>query len=480
MGAPRDLPQGAPALPAQLAALLGPAGMLTAPADCAPYVRGARYGNGAAAAVLRPADSAQAEAVLDWLHACGAPFVLQGANTGLVAAATPDASGRQYVFSLERLKGGAAGIVIDADERTATVGAGVRLSELNAAAAEHGLCFPIDLSADPSIGGMVAANTGGARLIRYGDVRANLCALEAWLPGRGGVLRLGSALRKNNTGVDLKQLLCGTGGAFGVILGATVRLHRLPAQRATALVVPASDAAVMPLLAALERGLDGLVASVEGLSQAAMRAVLRHVPAVRNPFPGGAVPRYALLVELSTALAPDRLALDAVLQDALGALMEQELVADALFGDQDMLWALRHGVSEALRHEGRVIAFDIALPRRHWAAFRAWGQEWLAQAYPGVRVCDFGHVADGGLHYNLVAPRDGPLALSEDEVAALRTALLDVVVERYAGSFSAEHGIGPYNRQYYQRYTAAPVRALSGQLQHTLMPALRWRNVHFD
>ncbi|MBA5687586.1 FAD-binding oxidoreductase [Rugamonas apoptosis] len=461
----------------QLDGLLGPTGMLTASADCAPYVQGARYGQGVAVAVLRPATPEQAQAALSLLHAHGAPFVLQGANTGLVAAATPDASGRQFVFSLDRLKDS---VVIDADERTATVGAGVRLSELNEAAAAMGLCFPIDLSADPTIGGMIASNTGGARLIKYGDVRANLCAVDAWLPERDGILRFGSALRKNNTGVDFKQLLCGTGGAFGVILGATVRLHPLPAQRATALVVPSSSAAVMPLLAALERDLPEFIASVEGMSQEAMQAVFRNVPSVRNPFPGGQVPPYALLVELSTSLPARTLALDTVLQDALGALMEQELLADALFGDQDMLWALRHGISDALRHEGRVIAFDIALPRKHWAPFRAWGQQWLTATYPGVRICDFGHVADGGLHYNLVAPKTGPQALGDEAIAALRTTLLDAVVQRYEGSFSAEHGIGPYNRAYYQRYTPAPVRRLAGELQAAMMPALPWRNVHFD
>ncbi|SFV00757.1 FAD-binding oxidoreductase [Pseudoduganella namucuonensis] len=462
---------------AQLAGILGAAGMLTASADCAPYAQGARYGQGQAAAVLRPATAEQAVAVLALLHANGAPFVPQGANTGLVAAATPDASGQQFVFSLDRLKGA---IVIDAAERTATVGAGVRLSELNDAAAVHGLYFPIDLSADPSIGGMIASNTGGARLIKYGDVRANLCAVDAWLPGADGVIGFGSPLRKNNTGVDFKHLLCGTGGAFGVVLGATVRLHPLAAQRATALVVPASSEAVMPLLAALERELPEFIASVEGMSQAAMRAVFSNVPAVRNPFPDGEVPPYALLVELGTALPARRLALEAVLQDALGEMMEHGIVADALFGDEDMLWSLRHGISEALRHEGRVIAFDIALPRKEWAPFRAWGEEWLSASHPGVRICDFGHVADGGLHYNLVAPKSGPLALDDEAVAELRTTLLDAVVRRFQGSFSAEHGIGPYNQAYYQRYTPAPVRRLAGELQQLMMPALRCRNVRFD
>lgn len=461
-----------------LEATLGPVGILRKESDCAPFLEGARYGLGQTQAVLRPRTVEQAEAVLAVLQEYRAPFILQGANTGLVAAATPDGSGTQFVLSLDRLK---ESILIDPVERTATVAAGVRLSELNQAAAEHGLCFPIDLGADPSIGGMIATNTGGARLIKYGDVRTNLCSVEAWLPRNGSTLySLGSALRKNNTGVELKHLLCGTGGAFGVILRATVRLHALPVQRATALVVPAFPGAIMQLLAALERDLPEFVASVEGMSQPAMQAVFQNIPTVRNPFADGTVPSYALLVELVTGLPQSKLSLDAMLENWLAEMLESDLVTDAIFGDQEMLWRIRHGISEALRHEGKVIAFDICLPRCNWSAFRDWGKTWLAEHYPYIRICDFGHVADGGMHYNLVMPKDGLGALSAEEVTQLRTNVLDKVVREFSGSYSAEHGIGPYNRAYYVRYTPKEVRELAGAIELIMMPALACGNVHFD
>lgn len=463
--------------------LLGLNGLLQAEiaqseAEIAPYLQGARYGAGRTPAVLRPRTVRQAEAALAALHEHAAQFVLQGANTGLVAASTPDDSGQQFVLSLDRLK---EPILIDPQERTAVVSAGVRLSELNKAAAEHGLCFPIDLSADPSIGGMIAANTGGARLIKYGDVRANLCAVDAWLAhAPSAALQFGSALRKNNTGIDFKQLLCGTGGALGVILRATLRLHPLPKQRATALVVPASADAVMPLLAALERDLSEFIASVEGMSQPALQATFRHHPTLRNPFANGEIPPYALLVELVTSLPPQQLALDDLLQESLAGMLESELLTDALFGDQETLWRIRHSISEALRNEGQVIAFDICLPRRHWAEFRVWGAHWLAENFPTLQICDFGHVADGGLHYNLVAPKAGPGTLSAETIQTLRTALLDTVVRRFAGSFSAEHGIGPYNRAYYERYTPPEIRRLAGSMKNALMPGLGCGNVRFD
>lgn len=461
-----------------LKAILDQAGLLQEPSDCVPYQQGARYGLGQAQAVLRPRTVEQAQAALALLKAHNVSFVVQGANTGLVAAGTPDASGQQVVLSLDRLK---EPILIDPVERTATVTAGVRLSELNDAAALHGLCFPIDLGADPSIGGMIATNTGGARLIKYGDVRANLCAVDAWISGEDAtLLSLGSPLRKNNTGVELKHLLCGTGGAFGVILRATVRLHALPVQRATALVVPSSTASAIPLLAALERELPEFVASVEGMSDAAMQVVFQYLPSVRNPFAGGVVPPYALLVELITALPQEKLKLDILLQDWLGEMLNGGLVVDAIFGDQEMLWRIRHGISEALRHAGKVIAFDICLPRCQWSAFRDWGAAWLEENYPSIQICDFGHFSDGGLHYNLVVPKEGNGALSDEAIVQLRTTVLDMVVQKFAGSFSAEHGIGPYNRAYYEKYTPKAVRKVAGAIERVLMPEILCGNVHFD
>ncbi|PUA16927.1 FAD-binding oxidoreductase [Glaciimonas sp. PCH181] len=461
-----------------LQSVLGPIGILEDSQDCAPFVEGARYGIGQAQAVLQPRSVEQAIATLAALHQYGASFVLQGANTGLVAGSTPDEGGKQFVLSLNRLK---EPVLIDPIERTATVTAGVRLSELNEAAEKHGLFFPIDLGADPSIGGMIATNTGGARLIKYGDVRANLCSVDAWLPIGGAMpLTFGTPLRKNNTGVELKHLLCGTGGALGVVLRATVRLHPLPAQRATALVVPTSAASLMSLLAALERDFPEFTASVEGMSQAAMEAVFRHIPSVRNPFSDGIVPSYVVLVELVSSLSHATLSLTTLLEEWLGEMLENEVIEDAIFGDEEALWRIRHGISDALRHEGKVIAFDVSLPRRYFADFRAWGHAWLAQHYPSVRVCDFGHVADGGLHYNLVAPKTGPGALTAEAIAILRSAILDKVVQEFSGSYSAEHGIGPYNRLFYEKYTPHGVRQITGAIERILMPGIHCGNVHFD
>jgi len=165
--------------------IVGSSGVLLAPEDRLPYETAARYGGGTAAAVVRPADTAQVAAVLRHCVRRRLPFIPQSGNTGLVLGSTPDDSGGQIILSLDRLR---AAPRIDVGDRTATVAAGVRLSALNAALEPHDLFLPIDVSSDPMIGGMVATNTGGARFLRYGDMRRHVLALEVVLPDDAGTV----------------------------------------------------------------------------------------------------------------------------------------------------------------------------------------------------------------------------------------------------------------------------------------------------
>ena len=457
------------ALLAQLAAMLGERAYLSDQHDCERFVHGARYGNGKTLAVLRPDSHAQVQQIVALCAQAGQPLVLQGANTGLVAASTPDDSGRFLVLSLERLR---QHIEIDVDNRSVVVDAGVSLQELNDALALHGLFFPIDLGANPSIGGMIAANTGGARLIKYGDVRHNLLGLRAvLLDPPGQELDLLLALRKNNTGPDLKQLFVGSSGAYGIITRAVLQVHRLPQQTATALVVPRDQVAVLQLLQVLERDCSEFLSAFEGISGAAMGAVLRHVPDMTNPFAPEPVPDYAVLIELSCAASVEvsGIDLDAMLMRCLEALYG-DVIENAVVGRGKDLWRIRHGISEALRHEGKMIAFDISMPRSGLVGFRADALALMAERFPWIKVMDFGHWADGGCHFNMIWPHDAKVSYDADTVQAIRTLIYDLVVQQYNGSFSAEHGIGPYNLAYYQRYTSIAAQQLAGRIQTVLDP----------
>ncbi len=456
----------------ELAAIVDELGVLVAPEDCARYVQGARYGNGKTLAVVRPTSHQQVLAIASLCSRYQQQLVLQGANTGLVAASTPDDSGRFVVLSLERLR---QHIEVDVDNRSVVVDAGVTLQELNEVLEPHGLFFPIDLGANPSIGGMIAANTGGARLIKYGDVRQNLLGLQVVLPGvnqgEAQSLELLTGLRKNNTGPDLKQLFVGSSGAYGIITRAVLQVHRLPQQSATALVVPRDQAAVLSLLRVLERDCSEYLSGFEGISGAALEAVVRHIPNLSNPFTPEPLPEYCVLIELTSAANPavTGIDLEAVLMRCLEDLFG-DVIDNAVVGRGKDLWRIRHGISEALRHEGRMIAFDISLPRSNLVAFRAEALALMAEHYPWIKVMDFGHWADGGAHFNMVWPQDAAIAYDAKIVEAIRAAIYDLVVLRYHGSFSAEHGIGPYNLMYYQRYTSASAQQLAGDLQLLLDP----------
>jgi len=428
------------------------------------YLEPARYAPGQAAALVRPASSAQVASLVTLCGAHDLTLVPQGAHTGLVQAGTPTDASKHVLLSTDRLR---EVFEFDPLDRTLRVSAGFRLSEVNERLAAHGLWFPIDLSADPSIGGMLAHNTGGTRMLRFGDVRSNTLALTAVL-GEGQVLQLGRGLQKDNAGLALQHLLIGSSGALGVITEATLKLHTLPRQQATALVAPASLEAVMPLYqGVMACELAGQVSAFEGLSMAALQAAL-HLRGDPGRLFEGQLPEYALLIELSSELPASSLDLNALLQQWLEAEFERGSVVDAVLGADATVWSLRHGISEGLREQGKVIGFDLSLPRRHFMRFRAEAGAWLAGQLPQARVADFGHLGDGGMHYNLVWPKS-EAPLDNEQMARLRSGIYAICVA-LGGSFSAEHGIGPSLQADYRALTGSAVLQLAGRVEALFNP----------
>jgi FAD/FMN-containing dehydrogenase len=455
-----------------LRAVLGEQGLLTAAADRAPYEAGARYDRGQAAFVARPTSTDEASRTVALCVRHGITLIPQSGNTGVVAGSTPDASGLQAILSLDRLT---APFALDRVNRSVTAGAGLRLSALNQRLAADRLFFPIDLGADPRLGGMIATNTGGSRFLRYGDVRRNTLGLKVVLADRDGtVLDLSSGLRKNNTGPDWKQLFIGTSGAFGIVTECVLNLEPLPAQTAAALLVPASAQSVPDLLVAMEQALGSYLSAFEGMSRNAMAAALAHAPSLRNPFAGGAIPDYAILAEVSRSwpAREGEQPLAAVLEEVLAGLLgrSEPLLADALVGRAEEMWALRHALSEGVRQSGKLIAFDLSFRRGDIMRFIGHMQAELPQRFPGLTLCDFGHVGDGGVHFNLVVAKTDPRAADSGFEQSLRDWVFQVAVEDFAGSFSAEHAIGRRNQGMYERYTAAELRRLAAQFKAATSP----------
>ncbi|MGV3480755.1 MAG: FAD-binding oxidoreductase [Sphingobium sp.] len=445
---------------------VGPANLLTEAGDLAGYASDGRGTTGAPLAVVRPSSAEQILEIVRRTTEAKVRLVPQGARTGLVAAGIAGPDGDAVLLSLERL---ARPPVIDPLNRTAEVDAGVPLSAINAAAAEHGLFFPIDLGADPSVGGMIAANTGGARFLRYGDVRRNLLGIElVTADAQPRLMTLGAALWKNNVGLDLKQILVGSSGSLGIVTRATLALSPKPVVTVTAMIALHRAETATELLTALEGAFGTLLTAFEGISGPALDAALHHVPRLRDPF-GGVRPDYAVLVELSAGAAFDVEWLEDKLGAALMPWFERGAIRDTAVDRGDALWAIRHAVPEGLRAAGKVVACDIALRRGDVMRFRQDLAKRLSSIAPQLQILDFGHIGDGGLHFNMVWPAEaGPFDPEIGEAA--RAAVFVAVVEEYGGSFSAEHGIGPGNAHWYQRLVPEETRRLSGAVQRLMAP----------
>jgi FAD/FMN-containing dehydrogenase len=454
--------------------LLGDRAVIAAGTDCASYETPARYSAGTAACVLRPASTAEVSRAVAYCVRRGLRFVPQSGNTGLAGGSVPDATGNEIVLSLDRLNTVPEVRPLD---RTATVDAGVRLSTLNAALAPHGLFLPIDLGADPMVGGMVATNTGGARFLRYGDMRRQVLGLEVVLADRDGtVLDLMTDLRKDNTHLDLKHLFIGSSGAFGVVTKAKLELQRRPARATTVLVVPRDDDAVLDILLALEGRLGRRLTAFEGMSGAVLARAFKHLPRLRNPFSGGDIPDYALLIEISDeAEITAGGSLQDLLIDAIGELAggPAASVRDAHFDDGADLWAIRHALSEGLRAAGRVVGLDLSFARSRVTPFRRAARSGIARLFPEFEVCDFGHVADGGVHFNLLAEPGAPAA----RVAEVRAWTVECAVREFGGSFSGEHGLGPLVQGDYDRFAPLQSKLYAERIRAALgvRPAARVR-----
>ncbi|MBP1885578.1 FAD-binding oxidoreductase [Sinorhizobium mexicanum] len=463
-----------------LTKILGDKGVVTGPADMQAYETGARYDQGRAAVVLRPSTTAEVSAAVAYCVRNGLALIPQSGNTGVVSGSTPDNTGSETVLSLDRLT---RQFELDSDNRSVRVDAGFRLSDLNRRLEEHDLFFPIDLGADPRIGGMIATNTGGSRFLKYGDVRRNTLGLKVVLADEDGtVLDLDCDLRKNNTGVDWKQIFIGTTGAFGIVTECVLNLERVPKQTATAFLVPASGAHVLPLLKAMEERLGAYLSAFEGMSRNAIAATFAHVPSLKNPFQGGNVPDYVILAEISRTWPPreGEQSLDAVLEGVLAEIWESEEapLADAFVGPPHEIWTLRHALPEGVKHLGKLIAFDLSFRRGDIMAFCDHMKAEMPEKFPDVTVCDFGHIGDGGVHFNLVVAKDSPLLSEASFEQRLREWVFAAAVEQYGGSFSAEHAIGRRNQAFYDFYTPEKLKEMAGRLKTLTSPG-KLGSMHF-
>lgn len=386
--------------------------------------------------LVRPRTTEEVAAVLALAQAARQPVVAHGGRTGLVHGA--DTVADDLILSLERMN---AIEEIDPVQRIAVVQAGVTLQALQEAAAEHDLAFPLDLGARGSatIGGNVATNAGGNRVIRYGMTRSMVLGLEAVLAD-GTVLSAMNRMLKNNAAYDLKHMFIGSEGTLGVVTRLVVRLFERPRSQDVALVGIDSFAQLSAFLKHMDRSLGGGLSAFEVMWQDFYRLVTTPPAKAAPPLPQGHA--YYVLVESQGADA-ERDA--ARFGEALEAALESGLIADAALAhserERNALWGLRDDVAQVVQF-GLPFIFDVSLPIAAMEGYIAGVRAALAAAWPDHHCWVFGHLGDGNLH---LAIRAG------DAVGSARGAVERIVYAPLAaigGSVSAEHGIGLEKKPY--------------------------------
>jgi len=447
--------------------ILGPKGIIDDPDDVAPWTsdwRG-RY-HGSAAAILSPATTQEVSQILKLATALGVALVPQGGNTSMVGGATPPADGSALILSLRRMNRIRR---LSANDNLAVCEAGVILSTLHDAAAAAGRRFPLSLGAKGSatIGGLISTNAGGTQVLRHGTMRALVEGIEAVLPD-GSIHEGLDALKKDNRGYDLKQLLIGAEGTIGIVTAASLRLVPAIADRAVGWVGVETPEDALTLLRLLETKLGGIVEGFEIIADDGLGHVLSHIPATRSPIETRTPWHVLIEIDLDEQMQPsaaDRL--ENALADAFEAGLAKDAVVAASEAQAEAFWKIRESLSEAERAQGPALQYDVSVPVARMPSFMTQAAADAQNAFPGTSASSFGHLGDGNVHFHVRAPKgttDGPAWISA-EGQQINAFVHDAVVAA-GGSISAEHGIGQMKRTELARLASpariATLRAIKG------------------
>ena len=424
----------------QIAQAIGADRVLTGP-EAAPY---GKDWTGAYTctpmAVLRPTNTAEVAQILQIAHATGTPVVPASGRTGLTGATLAQDA---LLLSVERLNTISD---INVQARTATVGAGVILSNLHDAAEAHDLIFPLTLGARGSamIGGLLSTNAGGSNVVRYGSTRGLCLGLEIVMAD-GRIMNLMNALHKDNSGFDLRSLIIGAEGTLGVITAAVVKLCPKPQAYATAMVAVPSLPVALDLLHQLQLETGGGVEAFEYMPRSYIDHHRKLFPDVSAPFEQDY--DINIMIEVAATRPEDAqidddgsLPLTTRLENILGQMLEDGTVLDAVIAQNDTqrreIWKRREDAGEVAFFGGIFVNTDISLPLDQIAMFETMLTPRIKAIDPDAHEVIVAHLGDGNIHHTSYISRNEP-----DVMDAMVEAVEDVVAE-LGGSFSAEHGIG--------------------------------------
>lgn len=399
--------------------------------------RGRRQGR--IAAVVAPASTAAVARTVALCAEARVGLVPFGGGTGLVGGHTPTAEEPlPILLSLERM---AAIREVDPAGGVLVAEAGCILADVQAAARAAGRMFPLSLASEGSarIGGVLGSNAGGVGVLRYGNARDLCLGIEAVMAD-GSVLHGLSRVLKDNLGYDLRHLIIGSEGTLAVITAASLRLHAIPAETATAWLAVPGPAAALELLALLRDRVGGGVSAFEIMHRAGLDFLAETMPQTPRPMP--VPPDWTVLVEAADGPGS---AIGDRLEAALAEALESGLAEDALIAQNEAqrqsFWTVRETIPEANRLIGAVSSHDVSLPLARIPDFLARADAALAALDPTLRINCFGHLGDGNLHYN-VFPAAGRPRGDYDGIKDAVQACVHDIVHALEGSVAAEHGVG--------------------------------------
>ena len=431
--------------------------------------------SGEAEAVLFPRSTEQVSAIMRRANEQGLVIVPQGGNTGLVGGGIPDKSGQAFILSLSRMNKVRS---FSKANRSMVVESGCILQELHKLAEEQDLYFPLNLAAKGSctIGGNLATNAGGVNVVRYGNTRDLCLGIEVVLAD-GRVMDLLTPLRKDNTGYDLKHLFIGSEGTLGIITAASMKLFSLPKARATALAGIPDIATGVELLGRLQSASGEQVEAFEIMPKTLLDVVFKQFPEI--PHPLNPIPEFMILMEIASSDEMDgreddtgRVPIIDTLESFLADGYEAEMITDATLArnetQRQQLWDIREHAPESTKRESFPVNTDISVTRGDLQTFYDRAVAEVKKVCPVSRVCSYGHLGDGNLHFNVIEKEGGDpdwLAKKEPIKAAIYKALASV-----NGSISAEHGIGVMKFEQLKQVKDPVALSVMSNMKHMLDP----------
>ena len=456
--------------------LLDDKDILSLAEDKAPFLQDWR-GNysGEAEAILFPRNTEQVSAIMRRANEQGLVIVPQGGNTGLVGGGIPDKSGQAFVLSLSRMNKVRS---ISKANRSMVVESGCILQELHKLAEEQDLYFPLNLAAKGSctIGGNLATNAGGVNVVRYGNTRDLCLGIEVVLAD-GRVMDLLTPLRKDNTGYDLKHLFIGSEGTLGIITAASMKLFSLPKARATALAGIPDIATGVELLGKLQSASGEQVEAFEIMPKTLLDVIFKQFPEIPRPL--NPIPDFMILMEIASSDEMDgredeagRVPIIDTLESFLADSYEAEMITDATLArnetQRQQLWDIREHAPESTKRESFPVNTDISVTRGDLQTFYDLAVAEVKKVCPVSRVCSYGHLGDGNLHFNVIEKEGGDpdwLAKKDPIKEAIYRALASV-----NGSISAEHGIGVMKFEQLKQVKDPVALSVMSNMKHMLDP----------